>query len=272
MPTEGILDDVVRLFAQTTTPMLLEVVPVALGLAGVLFALQLAWDGAMWVLFDTEDMFAKAVRKGTIFLVLYGLLSVTPLWLPQIFEGFEALARRLTGLQGLSPSAILGQGLDLGFTFFTSWSRFLTGVLPGISALRHLSMFFVIAAFALVAFQLARVLVEISLALGGLVVFLAFWAHRLSFGLAEGYLRYVLELGIRAYVLFLIVAVGRDLGRQWDQALRGFGLLDLRLHFAILAGAALFALLAWQLPKEIASRVAGGLNLSGHNPLRDSHG
>lgn|GEM_PF-2760445 len=266
---EGLLDSVVRLYAEATATLLPTLLPVALGLAGSLLTLQLAWDVAMYVVLDTDRAFGKAVRRGTVGGILYGLVTLAPTWLPEILRGFEVLGQRVSGLEGLSPSALLGQGLDLGFSMFDSWSRFLSALVPGIGAFRTAAMIFVIVAFALMAIQAARHLIEASLALGGLVVFLGFATHRLTWPLAEGYLRHLVDLGVRIYVLFLVLSVAHDLGREWDRMLTGLTLIDPRAHFTILASAALLALLAWTLPASIANRLTGSFSLSGQGPLRD---
>lgn len=267
---EGILDDLVRLYTEATGSLLLDLLPVTLGLAGTLLTIQLAWDLAMYALLDTDRAFGKAVRRGTIGFILYGLVSLAPQWAPEILSGFEALGRRATGLSGLSPSAIFGQGVDLAMTFFNSWTRFLTALVPGIGTLRTIAMLAVLVAFTILALQSARHLIEASLGLGGLVIFLGFATHRLTWPLAEGYLRYLVDLGIRIYVVFLILAVGKNLGREWDNLLEGLSLVDYRLHLAVAASAVLLALLAWTLPSTIASHLTSSFSLSGQQgPLRD---
>lgn len=266
---EGLLDSVVRLYAEATGSLLPTLLPVALGLAGALLTIQLAWDFAMYALMDSDRAFAKAVRRATVTGILYGLVSIAPTWLPEILHGFEVLGQRVTGLTGLSPSALFGQGLDLGFSMFDSWDRFLSALVPGIGAMRTGAMLVVIIAFALIAIQAARHLIEASISLGGLVIFLGFSTHRFTLPIAEGYLRYLLDLGIRIYVLFLVLSVGRNLGREWDQQLQGLALIDPRVHFTILASAVLLALLAWTLPATIAGRLTSSFSLSGFGPLRD---
>jgi hypothetical protein len=93
-----------------------------------------------------------------------------------------------------------------------------------------------------------------------------------TFGLFEGYLSYALDVGIRIFVVYLLVSVGQNLGVEWDRMVRDASVLDLadpRFHLAIPASAAFYALLVWSLPKAIAARLSGTFSLAGQNPLQD---
>lgn len=270
MPGEGILDEMVRQFADGAFAAYTDLLFVTLGVAASLFTIQFAWDLGRWTLLGEENLLGLALRKLVLFLILWNLIILVPMWLPQLFEGFAFLGERLTGI-GLSPSSLLGQGLDLGVSMFSSWDRILSLVTPfSASGFRLASALVIILAFGLLAVQLARVLIEISLAIGGLTVFLAFSGHRLTFGLVEGYLRYVLELGVKLFVLYLVVGVGQDLANTWDEALQGVDVFfGFRLHLTILFAALLFAVLGLAVPGQIASRIAGSFSVSGHNPMAD---
>lgn len=266
-PDEAILDALVRQFARFSPVHFAEVQPVALGLATAFFTFQIAWDLGRWALGGEREIFGKTLHRLALFLVVFGLIQIAPLWLPAIPQGFAALGQRLTGL-GLSPSAILSQGFNLAVRYFLSWDSILTFLFGPFLVLRLLSSALILLAFALVAYQIARVLIEVALALGALAVFLAGAAHSLTFGLFEGYMRYLLELGIRIYVLLLIVRVGQDLGVSMEEVLVSTAFFDnLRRHVVILLASLFFAFLAWVLPAQIAHRIAGSFSTSGINPM-----
>lgn len=272
MPADGMLDSFVALYTASAGQMFQQVVGVAAGLYIVLATIQAAWDAGMWVLRDEQEVLAKAVRRMFVVAFFYAVIVGLPTWLPPVLEGFEALGQRVTGLDGLSPSAVFGQGLSLGLTFFDTWGEFAMLIVPVTGTFRVAAFLIVVFAFTLIAWELARVLVEASLLLGGLVVFLAAAGHRATFGIAEGYLRYAFQVGTRAYVLYLLLGVGRNLGADWDQMIREqsfFGSLDPRLHFTVLAATIVFALLVRTLPNTIAQAVAGSFSLAGTNPLAE---
>lgn len=266
----GLLDQMVALYGASSATVLGRIVPLILPLHVSLFTVQFGWDLLTWTLSGSERIFANAARKLLVFLASYGAIILLPLWLPPLLRGWEWLGQRASGLQGLSPSAIFDQGLSLGFSLFTSWKKVVSVIVPGVGTLRIVTMLIVIIAFALVAIQLARILVEASIALGGLPIMLAFAGHKATFGMAEGFVRYVMDLGVRTYVVFLIVGVGRDLGGEWDRQLSTWtGALDPRVNFVILLSAVFFAVLVWALPGAIAAKVAGGFTFGGINPLSD---
>lgn len=268
MVDDAILDTLVRLFQSRAAVTAPAVLPVAQGLVTALFTLGLSWDLVAYALLGTERAFPRAIRRFVIFLLAFGAITLAPAWIATIPESFTELGRLASGIDGLAPSAVLGQGLDLGLTLFASWDRALSAVVGPFGELRLVTFLLVVLSFAVLAFQMARVLIELAFALGGFLVFLGFFGHAFTFGIAEAYLRYVFELGVRLYVVFLVVAVGRDLGREWDATLQGLALFDLRLHLLIVLSALFLALLAWALPKEIGARLAGGLSFAAHNPLR----
>lgn len=263
----GTLDSLVALYGEGSAAMLARVVPLILPLHVALFTLQFGWDLVVWTLAGTERAFALAAKKLLVFFFTYGLIVFLPLWLGPFLSGWEWLGREVIGLPGLSPSGIFEQGLSLGFALFGSLDKIFSLTVGGVAFFRNLAFLIILAAFGLVAIQLTRILVEAAIALGGLPIFLAFFGHGATFGMAEGYLRYLVDLGVRTFVVFLVVGVGRDLGGSWNDALVGPGLLNPWVSFTILLSAIVFALLTWTLPGTVARHVAGGFTFSGLNPL-----
>lgn len=272
MPIDGMLDGIVALYSGSISTWLLRVTPVALTLFLTLATLQVAWDALMWAVLDEPGLVGKMLRKFLVLSLLYSLILLLPFWLPPLLSSFEQLAQRATGLEGLSPSSIFDQGLALALGLFDSWHAVALVVNPISIPFQIVTFFLVLFAFVAIAIQMARVLVEGAVVLGGGVVFLGFAGHRATFGLTEGFLRYALDVGVRVYVVYLLVSVGRDLGATWDELVRAQGFLvhfDVRVPFVITASALLFAYLVWSLPPLVARHVAGSFSLAGHNPLAD---
>lgn len=272
MPVDGMLDALVALYSGSVSTWLLRVTPVALTLFVALATLQLSWDALMWAVLDEPGVAGKALRKLFVLSFLYSLILLLPAWLPPLLSGFEQLAQRATGLDGLSPSSIFDQGLALALGLFDSWHAVALVVNPISIPFQVVTFFLVLLAFTAIAIQMARVLVEGAIVLGGGAVFLGFAGHRATFGLTEGFLRYALDVGVRVYVVYLLVAVGKDLGATWDQLVRAQGFevhFDLRVPLVVTASALLFAYLVWALPPVVSRHVAGSFSLAGHNPLAD---
>lgn len=273
MLAEPVLDSVVRLFGANSQALMGNAIGITLPLFVLLVGLQWAWDLIMWVLLDDEHFVGKALRRFLLHSFFYLLIVALPLWLPQILGGFERLGQEVTGLGGLSPSSLFFQGVSLAFSLYASWKAILiTLFIPFAGTLQAVTFFCVLIAFTVMAFQLGRVLVEAAVVLGGMVVFLAMSAHKMTFGLFEGYVRYLVDVGIRVYVVYLLVFVGQNLGMEWDAMVRdatAFELADPRFHLAIPAAAVFYALLVWSLPKTISARLTESFSFAGHNPLSD---
>lgn len=269
---ERLIDGMVALYGASSATILARIVPLILPLHVSLFTIQFGWDLLVWTLAGSERALGLAARKFLVFLFSYGAIILLPLWLPPLLRGWEWLGQEAVGLPGLSPSGIFDQGFSLALNLFASWKKFVSALVPFYALTRTLTMLGIILAFGLIALQLARILVEASIVLGGLPIMLAFAGHKATFGMAEGFVRYAMDLGVRTYVVFLLVGVGRDLGGEWDQLLSTWqGAFDLWINYRILLAAVFFALLVWTLPKLIADKIAGGFTFGGINPLSD-HG
>lgn len=268
--TVDFLDGMVALFGISALDLLRFTLPVALNLFLVLATIQISWDLLVWVLRDEAAIVGKAVRQLLVLSFFYSLIVAFPLWMPRILASFAALGQQATGLEGLSPASIYLQGINLSIALLKSL-RSLTLVTNPVAGLLVVVAFtVVIGSFALMALRLAGVLAEGALVLGGLVVFLGAAGHRSMFGLAEGYIRYAIDVGIRVFVVYLLVAVGKDLGYDWLALVETIADSEeegLRHYLVLPAAAALYGYLVWTIPKTVSSRLLEPLSFSGHNPL-----
>lgn len=265
--TDALLDDMVRLYASAAPVFLSRLSPVILTLHAALFTLQFAWDLIRWNLSD-GNMFTQVVRKLLVFLISYGLIILLPLWLPPLLRGWEELGQLVSGMPGLGPSTIFRQGWAVAFDVFNSLEDFGILIIPGMGGLRLVLFVTTLIAWIVIAFHLAKLLVESAIALGGLPIMLAFAGHSVTFGMAEGFFRYLISLGVRIYVTYLLVGVGRHLANEWTGSLGVTGAWNIFTESITLAsGAAFFALLVVTLPRSVAQHVAGGVSFAGMNPL-----
>jgi type IV secretion system protein TrbL len=272
MEPSNILDQMVGAFQAVSYPTLLRVIGPAQALYVTLFAIDFAWDLTTWALSDAPDMFTRALHKFLVFLILWGALITTPFWLPELVGGFDQIGRHMTGLGGLSPSAILDQGISLSFVMWLLWDP-MTGILdlPAQLMWRAAASSALLIGFSLVAFQLTRILVEVALAVSGLVFFLGFWGSKLTFPLAEGYLRYVIGLGVRMFTCYLLVAVGQNFGDLWLDLfgnLNGGATGNPWALVALPVAGAMWGGLVLILPEVIGRRIGDSFSLSSGNPLR----
>lgn len=268
---DGSLDTIVTLFQASSFPLFARVYGPMRAVFVTLWVIHFAWDTGLALLADTPNFWGRILRNLVVFAVLWGLILTAPLWLWKILDGFAFLAQDLTGLAGLSPSAILDTGVRMFFTMFDSWDGIASFLNPMGLFLRGLTACILLIAFVVIAFYLLRVLVEGALALGALAFFLCFMGHKHTFSLAEGYFRYLLNVGVRIFVVYLLVGVGSNLAGIWEfmiESASAFSLFtDPRLFLSIPMTAAIWAGLVLRLPEVIAREITGSFSLSGLNPL-----
>lgn len=269
--TEGTLDAIAALFQGASYPLFARIYGPMRMVFVTLFVIDFSWSTALGVLTDSADFWGKMIRKLVIFAFLYGVILTVPFWTWRVLDGFAFLAEDLTGLAGLSPSAILDTGVDLFFAMFLSWEGIASFVNPLALGLRIFTALTLLLAFTLIAAYLLRVLIESSLALGALPFFLAFSGNKLTWGLAEGYLRYLANLGVRIFVVYILVGTGSELAAIWDSILREaprFSIFtDPNIFLVIPMTAAIWAGLVFRLPDSIAREITGPLTMSGLNPM-----
>lgn len=273
--SDGTLDTIVQLFQASSFPLFARVYAPMRWVFVTLWVIHFTWDCGLALLANSRDFWGRLLRHLVVFAFLWGLLSTTPLWLWRVLDGFGFLAEDLTGVQGLSPSGVLDTGVELFFTMFSAWEGIASFVNPMGLFLRGFTALVLLGAFVAIAAYLLRVLVESALALGALAFFLAFAGHKHTFGLAEGFLRYVLHLGVRIFVLYLLIGVGQGLAGTWRTILENapaFSLFtDPRIFVAVPMTAAIWATLVLRLPDGIAREITGPFSLSGMNPLGRAH-
>lgn len=269
--TDGTLDAIVALFQGSSLGLFARVYAPMRTLFVILWSIDFSWSAGVWLLSEAQDFWGKLLRKLLVFFLLWGLLTLAPYWLWRVLDGFGFLAGELTAVDGLSPSGVLDQGVHLFFSMFSSWEQIASLFHPVGVFLRLFTAVTLLAAFTLIAAALVRVLVEGALALGGLPFFLGFAGHSLTWGLAEGYFKYLLHLGVRVFVIYLLVGIGNNLASIWDTALQeasAFSLFtDPRLFVAIPVTAAIWAGLVLVVPGAIAREITGPFSMSGLNPM-----
>lgn len=269
--TDGTLDAIVTIFQQSSFTLFLRVYdPMRLVFVS-LFIIDFSWDAGVGLLADAENLWSKLLRKLIVFAVLWGILITAPYWLSSLLDGFSYLAGDLTGTDGLSPSTTFDAGIELFSTMFLSWEQIASIANPIGFVLRLLTSLTILLAFTMIAGYLTGVLIESALALGALVFFLAFAGSKYSWGLAEGYLRYLLGLGVRIFVVSLLVSLGTSLAVTWTEILIDaprFGVLTSpHVFLAIPLTAIIWASLVLRLPTTIAREITGPFSLSALNPM-----
>src|SRR5271156_675160 len=214
---------------------------------------------------DQEDptrLLAEFVKKSLAFGFLYAMIVNAPMWFSAIIQGFQQIGGQAAGIPDLSPSTVFNNGLAMFQTIyrgFGSLGWFHLTIASLIALVAGLIMFL---SFALIAGQMLLALSEAYIGVGGGVLILGFSGSRWTIKFAEGFLGWIVGVGIKVFFLYLMVGIGLTITAGWNTALLGWTSGDPSLPLTIAGGALIFALLAWTIPSTAASIVGGAVSLN----------
>ena len=187
-----------------------------------------------------------------IALLMTGLL-LYPLWVPSLIPSFAEAAGEMTGFSTLNPGLVLYQGISLGVlvlaTATSSGWMFpdLLGVFVG-----GLTALGIILAFIAIAAIMTKTLIESWIVLAAGPLFLGFAPFRLTATLADNFLVYAFQVGIKLFFLLVLMAAASEVATQWAVMLQTAPVYNLELVFQLLAGAILLAVALWSIPTRLA--------------------
>ena len=258
-----ILTDIVRDYEAISTAWFSALSPIAHRIFWVLVAIQLTWT-AMWWALDREDglgALASLLRQVVAIGFFYALLLNGGTWIPAVTQSFSQAGAAAAGITNLNPTGVFDQGLALANRILNATAarglldKFLASVLAGITAL------VVVIAFAIIAAQLLVVLVESFIVIGAGVLFLGFAGSQWTRFFTERYLSYVASVGVKLFVLYLIMGVGMGIAARWMSVLERGGFSPIPF-FYVMGGSLVFVFLTWHIPSVAGSLTAGAVSLS----------
>ena len=266
----GVLDGVVRTYQSNASQWLERVAPLARQLFATLAALEFIVAGIVWLVEGraADAIFRSLVLKVLLLGLLWTTIAFFPSFVPRITAGFEQAGQEASGLLTVSPSEVVDLGLaiigeilnDLTFSGLVAHPAGLMVYAP--------VALMILLAYISIAAQLVLVLVEAYVVVSGGIFFLGFSGFRATAPLADNYLLYALQVGIKIFLLYLLVAVGADFTDDWSASLRdaSFSPANFRPLFEVLAGTLIYAFLVWRIP----AHVAGQLTQNAQFRLRDA--
>ena len=258
-----ILDDIVRDYEAISTAWFSALGPIAHRIFWVLVAIQLTWSAIWWVL-DREDglgVLASLLRQVVAIFFFYALLLNGGTWIPAVIQGFSRAGATASGITNLSPTGVFDQGLALANKILNATAdlglldSFFASLVAGITAL------VVVFAFAIIAAQLLVVLVESFIVIGAGVLFLGFAGSRWTKFFTDRYLSYLSSVGVKLFVLYLIMGVGMGIAARWMPILERGGFSPIPF-FYVMGGSLVFVFLTWHIPSVAGSMMAGAVSLS----------
>jgi len=256
-PAMGAIADAYALASQSWLTRLL---PIAQRTFVVLAGIEVALSGAIYGLRrgSLDDLWGRLVIKFGVLSFLFTLITAFPFWIPMIVQGFAAAGEQAIGATGVvNPSDVMDIGVYIAGRLLTALDGLGLLANPATLLLSIVGAVIVLLAYMAIAAQLIMMWVESYIVLTGGVIFLGFAALRTTAGYAEGYLNYVVTVGVRIFLLYLVVAVGYEQSELWVALLRVntvWGVYG-TAAWQVIGGVVVFAALALRLPNTIAGRI-----------------
>jgi type IV secretion system protein TrbL len=180
---------------------------------------------------------------------------------PAVIQSFSQAGATASGLSDLSPTGVFDQGLALANKILNATADL--GLLDGFfaSLIAGITALVVVIAFAIIAAQLLVALVESFIVIGAGVLFLGFAGSRWTKFFTERYLSYIASVGVKLFVLYLIMGVGMGIAERWMPVLERGGFSPIPF-FYVMGGSLVFVFLTWHIPSVAGSMMAGAVSLS----------
>src|SRR5881396_3610591 len=258
-----ILNDIVRDYESITTAWFTSLFPIAQDVFWTLVLIELIWSAIWWVV-DREDglgVVTALLRKVLAVGFFYALLLNGGTWIRAVIRGFSQAGSSASGLADLSPTGVFDQGLALANKILNAVEGLgiLEKVFPSLVA--SLTALVVVVSFAIIAAQLLVALVESFIVIGAGILFVGFSGARWTKFFTERYLSYVASIGVKLFVLYLIMGVGMGIAARWVPVLERGGFSPVPF-FHIIGGSLVFLFLTWHIPSVAAAMMVGAVHLS----------
>jgi type IV secretion system protein TrbL len=265
------------------------------GIANDLFfslaAIDITWMALTWMLTrKTFDEIVPSVLKKVMTLGFFlALLTNAGTWVPDVIDSFLDAGQQAGAYQTLTPSTIMTDAIGASVGILTGTTPAAAGstvpaqqsffgkVLSTVESatsplgdiedvlLRIIVAFVVFAALTYIAIELLVLLIESYVVIGAGVLFLGAGGSRWTTKFVDGYLNYMVSLGTKLFVLYLIVGalvfkVLPAINTMLSSLTTGF---SPSTGLAAMGATAVMAMLAKTLPHHAGALLSGASSLSG---------
>ena len=265
------------------------------GIANDLFfslaAIDITWMALTWMLTrKTFDEIVPSVLKKVMTLGFFlALLTNAGTWVPDVIDSFIDAGQQAGTYQTLTPSTIMTDAIGASVGILTGTTPAAAGqtapaqqsvfqkVLSTVESatsplgdiedvlLRIIVAFVVFAALTYIAIELLVLLIESYVVIGAGVLFLGGGGSRWTTKFVDGYLNFMVSLGTKLFVLYLIVGalvfkVLPAINTMLSSLTTGF---SASTGLAAMGSTAVMAMLAKTLPHHAGALLSGASALSG---------
>ncbi len=261
-----ILSEIVQNYQQAASQWQPYLFPVTQHLFGMLAMIEIAWSGLLWAMNqqDVESLWLEFFKKMLTIGFFYTLLTHAEVWLPAIIQSFIKIGAGASHISALYPSDILDQGISVASSVMQPLLT--AGLLhSGIGlVIGSITALVVLISFALIAAELVVSLVESYIVISAGMLLLGFAANRFTSQYTSKYLSYAVSIGVKLFVLYLIIGVGSTLATHWGELILQGGNKNMAPFMEVMGGALVFLYVAKNIPNKAESLLSGTINLSGN--------
>jgi type IV secretion system protein TrbL len=206
---------------------------------------------------DVDQIGGGLFRKIMWVGFMYAVLLYADTWIPAVLNSFAQAGSDASGVPTLNPGQVVQQGLWLAAKML--WEMAPWGLLshPVSLIVGLVSALGVVLSFFLIALQLMMTLIESYIVMGASVLLLGFAAFRGTATISERYLSYVVAVGIKLFVIYLIIGAGATLAPLWGALIYAESMQTFQVPLAVLCAAMAYGVVAWHVPSVAASAISG---------------
>lgn len=253
--SNNILDNIISQYRNSAELWAPVIKKYAITLFWILAGIEMSWTGITMAINGSgmQEFTAELVKRVMIIGFFFALLSNSSEWAKAIIDSLRKIAGDATiasgGLSGISPSAIFDMGLQLAgqMTRSVSFGR------PADSIGLIIAALIIMISFALISGILLLALVEMYIVINAGIVLLGFGALRWTREFSQKYLIYAVSVGIKLFVMQLLIGLGETLIQGWVADFNAGN----NTQVFVLVGASIVML---SLVKEIPAILSGLIN------------
>lgn len=264
MDESAILTTITEQYRQAASGWYRHLFEMAVGLFGLLAIIELAWTGVWWAFAkkDIESIWTEFLKKIMVILFFYWILQNAHVFMPAILQSFIMIGADASGVKTLDPSAVLAQGVQIAANVLQPLSLIGLVSSPAASLVGAFTWLIVIICFALIAATLVVTLIEAYVVMGAGILLLGFSSNEFTRQYAMSYLTYTINVGVKLFVLYLVIGVGSSLAASWGDLLLHSGGKGSEAFLLVIAASIVYLYVVLSIPQKAASLISGSSSAS----------
>lgn len=266
----GIFDNIQEQYMQKALRWEAGLKNIALSLFGSLAVISIAWTFIKIVMQKNEATAfipTMALQILTLGFFLYLVENGTSI-ARMILASFQKAGETVGGAGNITPSYVVINGFDCVFRVMEKIGEMDLSDSITVGLPLMICGILICLAFTGVAILLLVTMIESYFVLYGGIIMLGFGALPWTREIPKNYLIYAINVGVKIFVLSLVVSVGVEFSSDWPGMIKA-STIDQVMHVTLylLAGALVFVAVAWKVPGIAAALSSGSLNFNASDIL-----